>query len=127
VLEPPSKESAPATTAPRTGGGGSDRPEEGRPEIPGSGNIYTGGAPPGGRGRPKRKPPVNEAVIADFVSQLREFRALQEELAPWTSKFREDHGRKPKVADVELTGDPTSSPPSPPNVSQGPGRGPVWL
>jgi hypothetical protein len=106
VLEPPVKEIEPTnpTTTPAPSPGGVDRPEDGGPEIPGSGNIYTGGAP-GGKGRAKRKPPVNDAVIGDFVSQLREFRALQEELAPWTTEFRERNGRKPTVVDVELTGE----------------------
>ena len=37
-------------------------------------------------------------------AELREFRALQGELAPWTAAFRDKHARKPRLADVEGTG-----------------------
>ena len=39
-----------------------------------------------------------------FKAELREFRALQDELSPWTEAFVERHGRKPTPADVQATG-----------------------
>ena len=42
--------------------------------------------------------------MQSYVAQLREFRGLQEELAPWTQAFSAKHGRKPCIADVEATG-----------------------
>jgi hypothetical protein len=43
-------------------------------------------------------------VLATYRNQLREYRALQEELTPWTHAFQQRHGRKPRLADVEHTG-----------------------
>ena len=37
-------------------------------------------------------------------SKLHEYRALQEELGPWTTAFKDQHGRKPGLKDVEQTG-----------------------
>lgn len=45
-----------------------------------------------------------EQVLATYRNQLREYRALQEELTPWTHAFQERHGRKPRLIDVEHTG-----------------------
>ena len=42
--------------------------------------------------------------MAAYKSQLREYRALQEELGPWTQAFKAQHGRKPCLQDVERTG-----------------------
>ena len=43
-------------------------------------------------------------MLATYRNQLREYRALQEELTPWTHAFQERHGRKPRLSDVEHTG-----------------------
>lgn len=43
-------------------------------------------------------------MLATYRNQLREYRALQEELTPWTQAFQQRHGRKPRLADVEHTG-----------------------
>ena len=68
--------------------------------------MYAGGATPHTRAKKKlaHRPARNEAVVEEFVGQLRQFRALQQELAPWTEAFRARTGRKPRVEDVELTG-----------------------
>ena len=42
--------------------------------------------------------------MAAYKSQLREYRALQEELGPWTQAFKAQNGRKPCLVDVERTG-----------------------
>ena len=80
------------------------------PTIPDSGNLFSStGAHNGGRkgvGRKKgagNRQATNEAVVEEFVGQLRQFRALQQELAPWTEAFRAQHGRKPRLEDVERT------------------------
>ena len=46
------------------------------------------------------------AAVAAFRAQLREYRALQEELSPWTKAFVGKHGRKPTLVDVQRTGIP---------------------
>lgn len=43
-----------------------------------------------------------------YRAALREYRALQEELTPWTQAFEERHGRKPRLVDVERTGADTT-------------------
>ena len=48
---------------------------------------------------------ANDAVIADFVSQLRSYRSLKRELSSWTVAFAADHGRPPVLMDVERTGE----------------------
>lgn len=48
----------------------------------------------------------NLQVLATYRNQLREYRALQEELTPWTEAFTQRHGRKPRLIDVERTGEP---------------------
>ena len=46
-------------------------------------------------------------VLSNYMAGLRELRALQAELAPWTDAFREAHqGRKPGLADVHASGVP---------------------
>ncbi len=42
-------------------------------------------------------------ILGGYKSALHEYRALQSELAPWTAAFKEQHGRKPRIADVERT------------------------
>lgn len=50
------------------------------------------------------KPKLTRAeVLKSYKVQLREYRALQEEISPWTNAFRNRHGRKPTLADVEAT------------------------
>ncbi|KAK9867370.1 hypothetical protein WJX84_003848 [Apatococcus fuscideae] len=44
------------------------------------------------------------SVVRNYKAQLREYRALQAELAPWTAAFQGQYGRKPRLGDVELTG-----------------------
>ena len=42
-------------------------------------------------------------VLESFQVLLHEFRSLQQELGPWTAAFQEQHGRKPRLTDVERT------------------------
>lgn len=44
------------------------------------------------------------AFLNSFKAELREYRALQDELSPWVGAFEEKHGRKPSLADVQRTG-----------------------
>lgn len=46
---------------------------------------------------------MQSTVLGSYKAELREFRALQEELEPWTQAFKEDQGRKPTLADVQAT------------------------
>jgi hypothetical protein len=46
---------------------------------------------------------MDSVVLGTYKSELREFRALQEELQPWTAAFRAKNDRKPCLADVEST------------------------
>lgn len=81
-----------------------EEPEMAAAALPGGGEMFIGA---GREAKARKKPPPrsapNLAVVEEFVGQLREFRALQQELAPWTEAFRLEHGRKPRVDDVELT------------------------
>ena len=43
-------------------------------------------------------------VLGEFKAELREYRALQEELSPWTDAYVNRHGKKPSMSDVERTG-----------------------
>jgi len=43
-------------------------------------------------------------VLGEFKAELREYRALQEELSPWTEAYVNRHGTKPSMSDVERTG-----------------------
>ena len=43
-------------------------------------------------------------VLGEFKAELREYRALQDELSPWNDAFINRHGRKPSMGDVERTG-----------------------
>lgn len=66
----------------------------------GAGKVTPASTPP-----PSPCPPVS-GVMADYMASLRELRSLQAEVAPWTDAFREAHGRKPRMADVEAAGVP---------------------
>lgn len=44
-------------------------------------------------------------VLEHFQALLHEFRSLQHELGPWTTAFTEQHKRKPRMTDVEQTGE----------------------
>lgn len=57
----------------------------------------------GGRGASSGARLMDSAVMNGYKAELREFRALQEELEPWTAAFKAKHGRKPCLADVENT------------------------
>ena len=46
---------------------------------------------------------LQSAVLGSYKAELREFRALQEELEPWVEAFKEQHSRKPLLADVHAT------------------------
>jgi hypothetical protein len=46
----------------------------------------------------------SDRILDAFKTELREYRALQEELSPWTKAFQERHGRKPTMLDVQRTG-----------------------
>ncbi len=46
---------------------------------------------------------LQSTVLGSYKAELREFRALQEELQPWTDAFKEQHKRKPTLADVQAT------------------------
>lgn len=50
------------------------------------------------------RPATRTQVLATYRNQLREYRALQEELTHWTEAFAQRHGRKPRLIDVERTG-----------------------
>ena len=52
---------------------------------------------------------MDSTVLSTYKSELREFRALQEELEPWTEAFKAKHARKPCLADVESTRAPQIS------------------
>ena len=43
-------------------------------------------------------------VLTAYKAELQEYRALQEELGPWTQAFQQQQGRKPGIKDVERTG-----------------------
>ena len=43
-------------------------------------------------------------IMTAYKAELHEYRALQEELGPWTTAFKDQHGRKPGLKDVEQTG-----------------------
>ncbi len=43
-------------------------------------------------------------VLGEFKAELREYRALQDELSPWNEAFVNRHGCKPTMSDVERTG-----------------------
>ena len=43
-------------------------------------------------------------IMDEYMAMLREYRALKEELTPWTTAFAGQFGRKPRLADVERTG-----------------------
>ena len=43
-------------------------------------------------------------ILNGYKEQLHEYRALKEELGPWTIAFAEKHNRKPRLVDVERTG-----------------------
>lgn len=62
---------------------------------------------PSKRGRPKIPPPPPSGskgqMLEAYKLQLREYKALQEELAPWVKAFEQQAGRKPKLTDVEAT------------------------
>ena len=50
---------------------------------------------------------MQSTVLSSYKAELREFRALQEELEPWTEAFKEQHQRKPTLADVQATRETT--------------------
>jgi hypothetical protein len=60
-----------------------------------------GGTVPRGTAAMKRE---RSQALNAFKAELREYRALQEELSPWTNAFQERHGRKPTTIDVQNTG-----------------------
>ena len=57
----------------------------------------------GGRAGSSSGRMMDSAVLSTYKSELREFRALQEELEPWTAAFKAKNDRKPCLADVEST------------------------
>lgn len=86
--------------------------------IVGEENMFTGGEGLQKKGKDRKKAGTkaklnaaasscttpNDAVIADFVGQLRSYRALKQELASWTQAFTLDNRRPPKLADIECQG-----------------------
>ena len=50
------------------------------------------------------KKQASSQVLGEFKAELREYRALQDEISPWNEAYVERHGRKPTMADVERTG-----------------------
>ena len=52
---------------------------------------------------------MQSTVLGSYKAELREFRALQEELEPWTEAFKEQHKRKPTLADVQATRETAST------------------
>lgn len=82
-------------------------------ELSGEFGVVGGGSHGGGtkpsHQSPKTCPPRSARLKTDkildaFKTELREYRALQEELSPWTKAFQERHGRKPTMLDVQRTG-----------------------
>ncbi len=67
----------------------------------GGGGGGGGGSVPRGAAAMKRE---RSQALNAFKAELREYRALQEELSPWTKAFQERHGRKPTTIDVQNTG-----------------------
>ncbi len=59
---------------------------------------------------------MDSTVLSTYKSELREFRALQEELEPWTEAFKAKHARKPCLVDVESTRAPQPTTHCPPFV-----------
>lgn len=53
---------------------------------------------------------LQSTVLGSYKAELREFRALQQELEPWTEAFREQHKCKPSLADVQATREPSRHP-----------------
>ena len=53
---------------------------------------------------------LQSTVLGSYKAELREFRALQQELEPWTEAFREQHNCKPSLADVQATREPSHHP-----------------
>lgn len=50
------------------------------------------------------KKQASSQVLGEFKAELREYRALQDEISPWNEAFVDRHGRKPTMTDVERTG-----------------------
>ena len=77
--------------------------------------MFTGGEDLQNKGKARKKSivqakqrvscqrPANDALVADFVSQLRSYRSLKSELSCWTSAFLSENGRAPRLIDVERT------------------------
>ena len=63
-----------------------------------------GGSGASGSGRQ-----LQSTVLGSYKAELREFRALQQELEPWVAAFKEQHARKPMLADVHATREALSS------------------
>ena len=60
-------------------------------------------------GASSSKRQLQSTVLGSYKAELREFRALQQELEPWVEAFKEQHARKPMLADVHATREaPTS-------------------
>lgn len=57
----------------------------------------------GGGGASSSGRQMQSTILGSYQAELREFRALQQELEPWTTAFKEKHGRKPTLVDVEQT------------------------
>ncbi|KAK9846381.1 hypothetical protein WJX81_002681 [Elliptochloris bilobata] len=87
----------PPATALRRGGPGAGK---------GLGGTLSGGTKRAERAQRSVATRAAAAALDAYKAELREFRTLQGELAPWTSAFRDKHARKPRLADVEGTGIP---------------------
>lgn len=85
--------------------------EDSQDELASSGNIlgednmFTEGVGLQSKGKPRKRtssaPPANDAVVGDFVSQLRSYRSLKAELSPWMASFTASHGCTPQLQDAE--------------------------
>ena len=63
----------------------------------------------GGSGASSSGRQLQSTVLGSYKAELREFRSLQQELEPWVEAFKEQHARKPMLADVHATREaPTS-------------------
>jgi hypothetical protein len=60
------------------------------------------GVLPAAAGGPRRA--AKSQFLGAFKAELREYRALQQELSPWNEAFVERHGRRPTMVDVQRTG-----------------------
>lgn len=103
AAEAPSPPAAPASAMGASGGLQSSRIAAYR-MASGRGQ---GGAAAGAGGKGKKQRRLSMAqILGEYKTELQEYRALQDELSPWSTAFLEKNGRKPGMQDVAATGIP---------------------